>query len=108
MNIKDKITINLNRSEIEALIVMFAAFNFEEIEKRTALMAVYIAKKLFQRLIHRTDTIQPGKEIKFKMKVAEGVAMVTILNGTDPRLAWDTYNTNLIMKIQSIVNQKLA
>jgi hypothetical protein len=104
----EKITFELNRSELQALVALLNSF-IPSPDKRIDMMAFFITAKTFKRIMRKLmDPPAPGKNTKLKLHTAEAVALGVMLNNAKASLAWHDYNQNLILKIQNIINQKLA
>ncbi len=105
----EKISLELNKSELQALFELLNSCDPPVGDKRSYFMAVFIMKKVYIRITTRLlNPPSTGKNTKLSLHIAEGIALNEMLHGADPRLAWNDYNRNLIMKIHKIINQKLA
>ncbi len=106
----EKITFELNKSELQALFALLSTFKSSPLnDRRKDLMAVFIMKKVLLRITHKLmEPPAPGKNTRLKLQPAEAAALGVMLNGVDNAMSWEPYNTHLILRIQNIINQKLA
>ena len=106
----EKIKIEFNRSELQALfeLINSSAPPPPSENQRSYVMAAFLVRKTFLSITKKLMTLAPGQTTRLSFQLAEAVALTTMLNHANARLAWNEYNKNLILKIHQIVNQKLA
>lgn len=94
---------------MKALFIMLNSCSQPDEEILSYVMAIFICSKIVKKILNRLVTPpQPGKTTKLSLHIAEGIALVLLLNYADKALTSDVYNKNLILKINNIVQQKLV
>ncbi len=100
----DKIKFEMTVSEIRAILEMLLAFDPTSIKKETGWMAIYIARKVYNKLFAKLDH-DPRKKVKFSLHIAEAIAVVTILLALNDQ---DIFRQNVIDQLYLTTHQKLA